>query len=262
MTPLRPVLSSSDCPPPTALVTGASSGIGLAACATLLRRDPHRQVLAVSRRATESPALAELTEASGGRLHSLDVDLADGEAIERLGALIAERQPRLDRVLHCAGILHGEGLVPEKSLQQVRAESLMRSFALNACAPVLLLRTLLPALRAAPGAVFASLSARVGSIADNRLGGWYAYRAAKAAQNQLLRTAAIELRRSAPGVCVLMLHPGTVDTPLSAPFQRGLPDGRLRRAEQAAEGLLDLIGRMGPEDSGRFLAWDGQDIPW
>ena len=111
-------------------------------------------------------------------------------------------------------------------------------------------------------AVFASLSARVGSIGDNRLGGWYAYRAAKAAQNQFMRTFAIELRRANPAAACLLLHPGTVDTPLSRPFQSGVEPGRLFAPELAAGHLLAVIASATPADSGRFLAWDGQAIPW
>ena len=109
---------------------------------------------------------------------------------------------------------------------------------------------------------FASLSARVGSIGDNRLGGWYAYRAAKAAQNQLLRTLAIEWRRSHPHLACVLLHPGTVDTPLSRPFQARVPAEALFPPARAARQLLELVATLGPADSGRFLAWDGRDIPW
>lgn len=243
------------------LVTGASSGIGLAAVRHLLTERPACRVLAVSRRAAVQPALQALSADFPGRLACASADLAEPAQIDALAAQVADRLPCPDLVLHCAGTLHGPQLAPEKSLQQVDAAALQRSFALNAFAPLLLLRALLPQLRPGP-ALFASLSARVGSISDNRLGGWYSYRAAKAAQNQLLKTAAIELRRSAPGVGVLMLHPGTVDTPLSAPFQRGVAAERLFTPQRAAAQLLDLLAGLSPADSGRFIAWDGQEVPW
>lgn len=109
---------------------------------------------------------------------------------------------------------------------------------------------------------FASLSARVGSISDNQLGGWYAYRASKAAQNMLLRTFAIEWRRLNRQGCCLLLHPGTTDTGLSKPFQARVPEGKLFTPDFVAERLLTVIAEHGPEDSGQFYAWDGQPIPW
>lgn len=244
------------------VVTGASSGIGLALTRQVLQRSEDGKIIAVCRRPEGAESLQALASAYPGRLHCEACDLAAPEQIDALAARIASAAPCLDGVVQAAGLLHGPGIAPEKSLQQLHADSLQRSFALNAFAPVLLLKALLPQLRTARRALFASLSARVGSIADNRLGGWYSYRAAKAAQNQLLKTAAIELRRSAPGVCVVMLHPGTVDTPLSAPFQRGVPASRLFSPERAAAQLLGLLLRLQPEDSGRFLAWDGRELPW
>ncbi len=244
------------------LVSGASSGIGLAVCANLLEADAEVQVVAASRSATRSADLQDLDARHPGRLRRIDVDLSDPEAITVLGDQLAGRGQVLDRVFHAAGLLHDQNTAPEKSLQQVSAASLQRSFAINGMAPILLLQALLPVLRGAPAPVFASLSARVGSISDNRLGGWYAYRASKAAQNQLLKTAAIELRRSLPALRVVMLHPGTVDTPLSAPFQRGVPEHKLFAAPRAAQQLLQVIDKLGLDDSGRFIAWDGSDIPW
>jgi NAD(P)-dependent dehydrogenase (short-subunit alcohol dehydrogenase family) len=135
-------------------------------------------------------------------------------------------------------------------------------FALNAFAPILLASALLPLLDQGHPCVFASLSARVGSIGDNRLGGWYVCRASKAAQNQLLRTFALELARRNHQATCLLLHPGTVDTPLSAPFQGRVPAERLFTPDRAARHLLDIIAGAMPRDNGRFLAWDGQPIPW
>lgn len=157
-------------------------------------------------------------------------------------------------------MLHGDGIRPEKSVAQVRRAALEQVFALNAFAPILLAQALLPLLTGT--CMFASLSARVGSIGDNRLGGWYAYRASKAAQNQLMKTFAIELARRNPQACCLLLHPGMVDTALSAPFQANVPAERLFTPPRAAAQLLGIIARATPADSGRFIAWDGTNIPW
>lgn len=248
--------------PASALVTGATSGIGLAATRELLGRDDVERVFALGRRARDSRPLAELAEAHGPRLVPVAVDLADADAIAGFGRCIADRCEALHLVFNAAGLLHGDGIRPEKSLGQVQAEALARAFAVNAFAPILLARALQPLLRHDAPAVFASLSARVGSIADNRMGGWYAYRASKAAQNQLMRTLAVEMRRVNASLAVVSLHPGTVDTPLSKPFSAQVPPEKLFSPERAASQLLEVIAGLQAADSGRFIAWDGSDIPW
>ena len=153
-------------------------------------------------------------------------------------------------------------LQPEKRLSKVCRPNLERQFAVNAFGPLLLAQALEPFIsRDLPGH-FASLSARVGSLADNQLGGWYGYRASKAAQNQLLRCLAIEWGRRRPQVCVSLLHPGTTATPLSQPFQASVPAERLFSPERAAQQLLTVLEGLGAEQSGGFWAWDGQPIPW
>lgn len=254
---MKPCLG--DLPAPRIVLAGASGGIGYALLEALLTRFPLAQVEALARRPERRPELLARAEASGGRVRLHRFDLLDDEGLARLGAQLAEAGP-VHLLLYATGALHGEGLRPEKSLAQLEAESLARAFAINAAGPLLLTRALLPALRGSHPAVVAALSAKVGSIGDNRLGGWYAYRASKAALNQLFRTLAIELRRLNPNAAVLLLHPGTVDTPLSAPFPGGMQP-RLSPAEAAAR-LLALIERAGAEDGGRFLAHDGSEIPW
>jgi NAD(P)-dependent dehydrogenase (short-subunit alcohol dehydrogenase family) len=135
-------------------------------------------------------------------------------------------------------------------------------FAVNALGPALVMRHLLPLMRREGKAVLAVMSARVGSIGDNRLGGWYAYRASKAALNQFMKTASIEAARRYRNVIVLALHPGTTDTGLSAPFQANVPEGKLFSSAFVAERLLEVIEQTGPDDSGSFRAWDDSEIPW
>jgi NAD(P)-dependent dehydrogenase (short-subunit alcohol dehydrogenase family) len=256
---LHPLRASA---PVNLLLAGASGGIGTALADLLLQRQPSLRLIALARRATASTALAELEQRHPGRLQRIDVDLADAAAIEALPQRLPDEVGLLHGVINASGLLHDQTLQPEKSLQQLDGDALQRSFAVNAFAPILLLRALLPRLRHQEPCVIASLSARVGSIGDNRLGGWYAYRAAKAAQNQLLRTFAIELRRINPRATCVLLHPGTVATPLSAPFRARVDAATLQTPLQSATHLLDVLQGCGPENSGEFFAWDGSAIPW
>ncbi len=248
--------------PANALVTGASSGIGLAAVQQLLRNERVARVAAVSRAAERHPQLRALAQVHGGRLLLLSTDLTDDAALAALPQRLAAGFGTLHLVLNAAGVLHAPGLAPEKSLASLSRASLETVFALNAFAPILLAQTLSPLLRHGDPAVFASLSARVGSIGDNQRGGWYAYRASKAAQNQLLRTLSVEWKRTHPRAACVLLHPGTVDTPLSQPFQAHVPAEKLFTPERAARQLLDIVARTTPEQSGRFFAWDGSEIAW
>ena len=247
--------------PANVLVTGASSGIGQAMLRQLLENRHVGRAFAVSRSATTNIALGELQRDHGQRLQRIDADITNEDDLAQL-ADAAQAVDALHLVINAAGVLHGAALAPEKTIEQASRSSFERVFALNAFAPLLLAKVLLPQLCRGQPAVFASLSARVGSIGDNRAGGWYAYRASKAAQNQLLKTFAIEWKRRNPHGTCLLLHPGTVDTPLSAPFQSKVPADRLFDPQRAATQLLQIIAGRGPADSGRFIAWDGQDIPW
>lgn len=259
VTYLNPLRSSA---PVTLLLAGASGGVGAALAGLLLQRQPQLRLVALARRATASVALAELDARHPGQLQRIDIDLADVTAIDALPQRLPDDITVLDGVINASGLLHDAQLQPEKSLQQLDAAALQRSFAINAFAPILLLRALLPRLRHREPCVIASLSARVGSIGDNRLGGWYAYRAAKAAQNQLLRSFAIELRRINPQATCVLLHPGTVETPLSAPFHARVDPATLQSPQQSAGHLLEVLQGCTPEHSGQFFAWDGSRIPW
>lgn len=248
--------------PANVVVTGASSGIGLAVASQLLRHEGVARVFALSRSAENNPELAALRTIHGERLLPMSVDLTADDALSLLPQRIRAHCDTLHLLFNAAGMLHAPGVAPEKSLLSLRREALDSVFALNAFAPILLAQALAPLMRHGAPAVFASLSARVGSIGDNRLGGWYAYRASKAAQNQLLRTLAVEWKRTHPRACVLLLHPGTVDTPLSRPFQANVPEDKLFTTEHAARQLLDIVAGTTPAQSGSFLAWDGSEIAW
>lgn len=236
----------------TALVVGCG-GIGTALLAALAWRAPGLSLAGASRTGRSS--------ALPPGCRPVALDLTQDDSLAALPDALAGLPP-LRLVINTAGLLHEGALQPEKRLARLSRSSLERSFAVNAFGPVLLAQALDPLLQRELPVHFASLSARVGSIGDNQLGGWYAYRAAKAAQNQLLRTLAIEWQRRLPLACVSLLHPGTTATQLSEPFQATVPAGKLFSPALAAAHLLDVIGGLTPAHTGQFWAWDGQPIPW
>ena len=245
-----------------AVIQGASGGLGFAMTRQLLAQDNVERVFATCRHLKQAPKLEELSAEAGGRLEVLELDLRDPASTDAASERIQAATDRLHLIVNCAGVLHGEGLAPEKRLESVEFGALQHAFEVNAFGPLLLVRGLLPRVLHSERAVIANLSARVGSIQDNRAGGWYAYRASKAAQNMFTKTLALELKRRAPNCICVALHPGTVDTALSKPFQRGRTLERLFSAERAAGQLLDIVDALLPEQSGSFLAWDGSEIPW
>lgn len=221
-----------------ALVIGASGTLGTAFCEQL-EQDP---------RCAGVRAL--------GRHTVPELDLERPETIASAATELASEAP-YQLIVHAAGLLHRDGIKPEKSLSAIDPEALQTVFQVNALGPAMVLRHFLPLLD--PMGAMAMLSAKVGSIGDNRLGGWYAYRASKAALNMLIKTAAIELARTRPQSRLLSLHPGTVISGLSQPF-RGASSAR--PADVAAAQLLTLIDQLAPADSGHFFAYDGERLPW
>ena len=191
------------------------------------------------------------------RLAWRSVDLRDEGQIERLAAEFG----RVDWLLNCAGFLHGDAGKPEKSIEKFDPAFLLENIHLNSLPTLLLAKHFSAALKKSPAPVLAALSARVGSIADNRLGGWYSYRMSKAALNMALKTLSIEWRHSHPRGCVVALHPGTNDTALSRPYQARLKHELLQPADTAAS-FADLLAGLDANRSGSFLAWDGEVLPW
>lgn len=230
-----------------AVVIGASGGLG-AGFALALQRAPSAMVQVLSLSRHSAPPLDLLNEDS----------IAHAAQWVRAQTQASGRPVRL--VVDATGWLHGDGWMPEKTWRSLDAAHMAHAFAVNAIGPALLMKHFLPLMPRQGRAVFATLSAKVGSIGDNQLGGWYSYRAAKAALNQLVRTSAIELARSHPQAVCVALHPGTVDTALSAPFARtGLT---VRPPSEAAVRLLGTLSRLGPERSGRLIDHTGLDLPW
>lgn len=223
-----------------ALILGASGAIG-GAMAALLRADP---------------SCGEVRTL--GRGSTPQVDFNAPSSVAQAAQALHPLAP-WHLVVVATGMLQGPTGAPEKRLGDLRPEHLAASFAVNTIGPALALAHFAPLLTRGERSMFAVLSAKVGSIGDNRLGGWYSYRASKAALNMLMKTTAIELARTHPQAVVAALHPGTVDSALSAPF-RGAQIGR--PAVDAARDLLALLDGLAPEDSGGFWAYDGQRLPW
>ena len=232
----------------TALIIGANGGIGAALVEILANEARYTRVIAGARREPDTLP---------GGVDYLPIDIADPASIEAAAARI---DAPLTRVIVATGILHDESGGPERSLRDLDADRLAHLFAINTIGPALALKHFAPLLARDTPSAIACISARVGSISDNRLGGWYGYRASKAALNQIVRTAAIELARSRPQAVCVALHPGTVDTDLSKPFQRGVPAEKLFSPAFSAERLLAVLDSLTPAQSGRIFAWDGAEI--
>ncbi len=234
-----------------ALVVGASGGIGAALVDRLAARESTATIFAASR---------DPVEATSPKVHPLRVDVTKEHSIVDLAANCRSAGP-LHHVVIASGVLHSEAFGPEKSWQDLSLITMRAVFDVNTFGPALIAKYCLPLLDHNQRSVFAAISARVGSIQDNRLGGWYSYRASKAALNMLIKTLAIELRRKNRAASCIGLHPGTVDTQLSAPFQRRVPAKQLVEPTVAATQLLDIIDGATAEQSGQVLAWDGSQIP-
>ena len=235
------------------VVAGANGGIGRAFVNTLLDDARIARVTALSRTPVES---------TDAQLDSYAIDF-DNEASIETAAKACAANGDVDLVIVATGILHREpDIQPEKRLADLDPQTLAAVMHINAIGPALLAKHFLPVLRRDAKSAFAAISARVGSISDNRLGGWSSYRASKAALNMLLRTFSIEHARTNAKSVVVALHPGTTDTALSKPFQRNVPEGKLFTPDFVAERLLSVIDGLSSEDTGGFFAWDASPIEY
>ena len=218
-----------------ALVVGSSGGIGAALCRVMAGQG--WQVTGLSRRDNGFDITTETAVVAG----------------------LADLMPGFDRLIIATGALALAGQAPEKSLRALDPGAMAAQFAVNAIGPALVIKHALRLIPRDRPTLIAALSARVGSIGDNRLGGWYSYRAAKAALNQLIHTAAIEIGRSHPQAVVVALHPGTVETPLTEGFRGG---HAAMAPDAAATALLSVMDRLTPAQTGGFLDWKGQPVEW
>ncbi len=247
----------------TVLVVGASGGIGAALTQQLLNDSAVGCVWAACRE-PQTNTIQALQTQFGERIRPIGVDVTEAESVRAMAEHIQAHTPQLHLLINAFGFLHDESrnIWPEKRIEDISPEGMEANFRVNTLAPALIARYCFALLNHRERAVLANLSARVGSIGDNRLGGWYAYRASKAAQNMLTRGLAVESQRRAKQLICLALHPGTTDTALSAPFQRRVPEGKLFSAQFAASQLLMRIDQASTADSGGFFAWDGEPIPF
>ncbi len=231
---------------PSVVVVGAGGGVGRALVdALVLRGGP---VHALSRAGVAVPG------AIAGR-----ADVTDEASLAAAARAVGGP---VEQVWVATGMLQGASARAERRLAEITPEGLAEAYAVNAMGPALVAKHFAPLLPRDRRAVFAVLSARVGSIGDNRLGGWWSYRASKAALNMMIRCLAVELARTHPLAVCAALHPGTVDTALSRPFQRGVPKDRLLTASAAAAQLLAVADGLEPSRSGGFFAYDGAEVPF
>jgi NAD(P)-dependent dehydrogenase (short-subunit alcohol dehydrogenase family) len=246
----------------SALVVGANGGIGLGFVQALLKLDHVDLVVAFYRHADTATELLALQDEYRDRLHCFSVDLTNETSLVEGIQQLSQLTQRLQVVINCVGILHDEQVQPEKSLQQITAENLTHYFQANSIGPILLAKHLLPLLNHEEQSIFATLSAKIGSISDNQLGGWYGYRASKAALNMFLKTAAIEYARKSKNTSIVMLHPGTTNTRLSQPFSRSVPPEKLFSVERCVNQLLKVLESVTPKETGCFFSWDGTQLPY
>lgn len=234
--------------PENIVIVGAGGAIGAAISRQLKHAYPNCRLIPVCHQSASLVA------------NSISIDFRDEASINLAAKHIMQRSLTLDAIINCSGYLHGKSSRPEKSLAMLSQQSLRELMDINAYGPILLARAMQHSFKHPHYSLFASLSARVGSISDNELGGWYSYRASKAAHNMLMKTLSIEWKRTLPHTIVAMLQPGTVDSALSKPFQRNVAN--LLQPEQSAAGLINAIGSLTPADSGVFIDWQANRIPF
>ncbi|WIO74788.1 SDR family NAD(P)-dependent oxidoreductase [Porticoccaceae bacterium LTM1] len=237
-----------------ALIVGASSAIAQALMEALAQRGRVERIFAVSR--TQPPINFS------NKLHWLESDYSE-QSIEQVCKQLKKGfHAKLSLLFICNGILHGDEVMPERKLESLNADKLAEVFRVNTLIPALWLGKLPQLLEKEISSVAVVFSARVGSIGDNRLGGWYSYRASKAALNMLVKTAAVECARRLPNCKLIAFHPGTTDTPLSKPFQKTVPAGKLFEPEFVAQQLLKIIANVKADGEAGYLDWAGKPIPW
>jgi NAD(P)-dependent dehydrogenase (short-subunit alcohol dehydrogenase family) len=243
----------------TGLVVGGGQGIGLGFVRQLLAKDGLDRVYATYRRLESATELLAITDP---KLCCFQMDITDESQIAAVIHKMQTETSTLHYVINCVGVLHEGEMQPEKSLRHINAEQLLRYFQVNSIGAMLLFKQVQPLLKHQNRSILATISAKVGSIGDNQIGGWYGYRASKTALNMFIRTTAIEYKRTCPQAILVALHPGTTDTRLSLPFQRNVPPEKLFSVDRTVGQLLVVMDGLEHKDSGEFFSWDGSRLPW
>ncbi len=247
----------------TYLIIGGTGGIGQAMVEQLVKTTANEQanirVFATYHRS--------VPEIEADNLYWVQMDVGSEDSIIQAIDSIKNQSTHIDWVVNCVGLLHTETAQPEKALRQIETDFFMQNMQINALAGLLIAKHIRPLLAKSERshdqpAIFATISARVGSISDNQVGGWYSYRMSKAALNMGMKNLSIEWKRALKEVCVVVMQPGTVNTQLSAPFQSNVAEGHLFSPAYSAECLLDVLAKMTAEQSGSFVDWAGESIPW
>lgn len=245
------------------LIIGASGGIGKAMVKQLIEMSANNK----SSGKIFATYHANRPNFAADNLYWLPMDVSDEKSIEQAIADIKQQATHIDWVINCVGLLHTSHNQPEKALRQLETDFFLQSMQINALASLLIAKHIKPLLAKAERnadkpAIFATISARVGSISDNQLGGWYSYRMSKAALNMGMKNLSIEWTRSLKDVCVVVMQPGTVDTQLSSPFQGNVVDEKLFSPAYSAQRLLEVLDSMTAAQSGSFVDWAGESIAW
>lgn len=231
------------------VIVGSTGAIG-SAFIQLMRETHSEAMIHCIARSNPNP--------SGGNITNYTLDLYDEELLEKTAQSISESAP-IDLVLVATGILHEDGMMPEKSLKEITADKLIKLFTVNSVIPILCAKHFTPYMNK-ESSIFAALTARVGSISDNKLGGWYSYRASKSALNMLIKTCAIEIQRTLKNTPIIAIHPGTVSSKLSEPFNQHLDPSHVFDPQTSAQHVWDIIRKTQPSDTGKVFAWGGSEI--
>lgn len=240
-----------------AVIIGGNGGVGQEFIRQLQDLEQVVSIVATHRRSLENTHLQTTS-----KVQWVQVDVKEEVTIANLAQHLKSENIQPNLIINCIGILHTSEFGPEKTWRHLNAQTMHDVFAINAFAVALLGKHLIPQMPRQGRSIFASLSARVGSIADNRLGGWYSYRASKTAHNMFVKTLSLESLRKYPELAIVSLHPGTVETSLSEPFTTRYDPKKLFTATRSVNELSNVIAGLSSSDTGGFFAWDGQAIPY
>ncbi|XP_047458497.1 C-factor [Mugil cephalus] len=258
-----------------ALIQGASRGLGLEFCKNILKNKSLASVIATCRNPDGAAELRGLAGQHPGRLTVLQLDVNHEEDIREAAERVKKSFGRLDLIVNSSAMLHPSGK-GETSLRDVSAQGIMSTLMTNTVGPLVMAKYFTPLLQKGGGGfgqqpaekakqhsgIIVNITAKVGSIGDNGLGGWYSYRMSKAALNMATRNLSIELGRSRPKVVCVSLHPGTVDTSLSRPYHKNVPKDKLFSTEHSVNCLMSIVDTLSIEKTGKAYNWDGAELPW